>query len=959
MTRDLETLTGEVTAEHHPCFTLDRELRYTGFNRAHSAVMKALYGVEIALGGYIGDYQTVAADREASQVNLLRALDGEWVVASAYSGEPGRERYFDVVHEPLTDRTGAVVGVKVQASDAKQRQVAERDLRESEDRFRQLFNASPDGVVVIDTNGRILDANSAQAAMYGYDSPDDLIGLKATLLTAPSCRARAAEISERRLDGEEVPPIEYELLRKDGTTFYGEILATILRTPDGSVSGYICTTRDTSERRRSEVALRESEKRYRDLFNGATVGIFQSSLEGKLLTDNEALAEMLGYESAAEVKAKVVDSACQIWANPHERSRFTALLREQGIVRGYECQFVRKDGDRICVSLSTRLVPGVNGKPAHYEGFIEDITKRKQAEDLLRQSEQNYKLMFESAPIAITVTHGAELTYANPSCLEMVGFSSLNELRGTQLIDVFAPEWRSRIRENVRRRAEGLPVPDTYEAECLRRDGTRFPILMHFARAVFADGPATVGFLIDITERKRAEEELREKDSQFRTFVEQAPVAITVVRDQVCLYANQKLAEMFGQVSADDLVGRRINEFFSPRLRQESQERERRRSLGMAVPAEYESLLLRADGSQLPVQLAVGSVQLRDGNAHIVFISDITERFQAEQATKERAHFLEELLEAIPVPIYYKDVNLHFLGCNNAYAAFLGRSKSDVIGKTVFDLMSAENAERFDASDRELLAHPERPMEDEVERIGPEGTPLHVVSHRAVFSAISGRLAGIVGVNLDVTEIRRAEQEIAASATQLALTLEGAVAALGATTELRDPYTAGHQRRVAELACAIGQELGWNEARLKSLRIAAVLHDIGKIVLPAEILAKPGRLSETEMHLIREHAAAGAEIVGSIGFERNVAEMIRQHHERLDGSGYPEGLRDGEILPEARILAVADVVEAMISHRPYRAALAIEVAMNELEAGAGTRYDSEACEIAIELIREKGFTFSK
>ena len=107
-------------------------------------------------------------------------------------------------------------------------------------------------------------------------------------------------------------------------------------------------------------------------------------------------------------------------------------------------------------------------------------------------------------------------------------------------------------------------------------------------------------------------------------------------------------------------------------------------------------------------------------------------------------------------------------------------------------------------------------------------------------------------------------------------------------------------------------------SRLKSLRIAAVLHDIGKIVLPAEILAKPGRLNETEMQLIRQHAAAGAEIVGAIGFERNVAEIIRQHHERLDGSGYPEGLRDGEILAEARILAVADVVEAMISHRPYR-----------------------------------------
>ena len=200
--------------------------------------------------------------------------------------------------------------------------------------------------------------------------------------------------------------------------------------------------------------------------------------------------------------------------------------------------------------------------------------------------------------------------------------------------------------------------------------------------------------------------------------------------------------------------------------------------------------------------------------------------------------------------------------------------------------------------------------------------------------------------------------DLAATVEQLARTLEGAVAALGATTELRDPYTAGHQRRVAELACTIARTLGWDEARLKSLSIASVLHDIGKIVIPAEILVKPGRLSEMEMQLIRQHASAGAEIVGSIGFAEDVAEIICQHHERLDGSGYPKGLRDEEILPEARVLAVADVVEAMISHRPYRPALPIELAIAEIEDGSGIRYDAEACRTAILLIRDQGFTFT-
>jgi putative nucleotidyltransferase with HDIG domain len=234
-----------------------------------------------------------------------------------------------------------------------------------------------------------------------------------------------------------------------------------------------------------------------------------------------------------------------------------------------------------------------------------------------------------------------------------------------------------------------------------------------------------------------------------------------------------------------------------------------------------------------------------------------------------------------------------------------------------------------------------------------------VLSHKAVFSDVTSKLAGIVGVNLDVTPIREAEQELAAAAAQLEATLQGPVAALSATTELRDPYTAGHQRRVAELACAIAAELGCDSARIVLLRTASLLHDVGKILVPAEILSKPGRLTKPEMQLVRQHAAAGADIVVPIGFDDDVAVMIRQHHERLDGSGYPAGLQGEQILVEARILAVADVVEAMISHRPYRPALPIGAAVAELEDGAGVRYEAGACQAAISLICEQGFTFGE
>ena len=335
--------------------------------------------------------------------------------------------------------------------------------------------------------------------------------------------------------------------------------------------------------------------------------------------------------------------------------------------------------------------------------------------------------------------------------------------------------------------------------------------------------------------------------------------------------------------------------------------------------------------------------------------TDVTELRRAERSAAERSHFLEELLETLPVPVFYKDTDLRYVGCNEAFPRLLGRSRDEVIGKSVFDVYPSAVAKHYDASDRAVLAHPERPHESEFEMPGQGGAQRYVITHKAAYSDVGGKPAGIVGVDLDVTEMREAEKALAASAERLRLTLKAAVAALGATTELRDPYTAGHQRRVAELAAAMAAELGWDEGRIEILRTAALLHDIGKIIVPAEILSKPGLLSETEMLLIRQHAAASAETVADIDFGGDIAEMIRQHHERLDGSGYPAGLRGAAILPEARLLAVADTVEAMISHRPYRAALPIETAMAELEEGAGSRYDADACAACVRLFREKGF----
>ncbi|MDZ7698916.1 MAG: response regulator [Deltaproteobacteria bacterium] len=201
------------------------------------------------------------------------------------------------------------------------------------------------------------------------------------------------------------------------------------------------------------------------------------------------------------------------------------------------------------------------------------------------------------------------------------------------------------------------------------------------------------------------------------------------------------------------------------------------------------------------------------------------------------------------------------------------------------------------------------------------------------------------------------ERMVADRTAKLEQTLDGIIQVVAHTVESRDPYTAGHQVRVAGLACAIAEEMECPQDQVKGIRMAGSIHDLGKITVPSEILSKPIRLSDIEFALIKTHPQVGYDILKDIDFPWPVAEITYQHHERLDGSGYPRGLKGEEIIPEARIMSVADVVEAMASHRPYRPAVGLEKALEEIETNAGSLYDPEAVKACLTLFRQKGFSF--
>lgn len=208
---------------------------------------------------------------------------------------------------------------------------------------------------------------------------------------------------------------------------------------------------------------------------------------------------------------------------------------------------------------------------------------------------------------------------------------------------------------------------------------------------------------------------------------------------------------------------------------------------------------------------------------------------------------------------------------------------------------------------------------------------------------------------IEINERKSAEAALQESYCKLQKALEGTIHALASTVEKRDPYTAGHQQRVSNLACAIANEMGLSEDKINGIRLVGFIHDLGKIYVPAEILNKPGQLTDVESKLIRTHAKVGFDILKKVEFPWPIAQVIIQHHERIDGSGYPSGISGKDILLEAKIIGVADAIEAIASHRPYRPSLGLDRALKEVSEKKGILYDHEVVNACLKLFNEKGY----
>jgi PAS domain S-box-containing protein/putative nucleotidyltransferase with HDIG domain len=331
------------------------------------------------------------------------------------------------------------------------------------------------------------------------------------------------------------------------------------------------------------------------------------------------------------------------------------------------------------------------------------------------------------------------------------------------------------------------------------------------------------------------------------------------------------------------------------------------------------------------------------------------ERKKLMESLKKSRERFKSLIETTSDWIWESDGKGRFTYSSPRVEELIGFSIEDIMNKTIIDFLPVHLRGLYRESYENMLVQGKPFKGFEVTGLAKNGKDVVLEINAVPVFSETGELLGYRGVTRDITLRKMAMEALEKSRDSLHANLEETVKSLASAEEKRDPYTAGHQTRVDRLACAIARELELPEKQIEGLHFAALLHDIGKIALPSEFLSKPTVLSSQEHEIIKCHAENGYDILKNIHFPWPVAEIVHQHHELLDGSGYPKGLKGEDILFEAKILTVADVVEAMSSHRPYRPSLGIEASLDEIRTGRGIKYDEAVVDACLNLILEKNF----
>jgi PAS domain S-box-containing protein len=712
--------------------------------------------------------------------------------------------------------------------DEARQHIDELEKSEIQQRYRIIVDTADEGIWVFDEEYLSTFVNKRMVNLLGYEY-DEIMGRSLSFFLFEEDLPDFQEKAARRRHGI-AERYERRIRRKDSTILWAHVSATPIMDKEGRFQGSFAMFTDITERKEAEKALLESEKKYRSIFENAVEGMFQSTPDGQLITANPAMARIFGYATPEEMINQVHNIGLQLYSNEKDRRTFQQLLKEHGIAGGFEAPFYRQDGTVLWGTLNVRAVKDSADNVLYYEGTLEDITLRKSAEDELKESEEKYRNIFENAVMGIyQVTPNGQYLSANPVLARIHGYNSPEEMVDS-VADITQLYVDPSRRAELKRIINEQGFVKGFEIIMRRRDGSLHWV-SNTSRAV-RDEHGTIlyyeGTLEDITLRKSAEEELKESEEKYRHIFENAVMGIyQVTPNGQYLSANPVLARIHGYNSPEEMIKS---------------------------------------------------------------IADITQLYvdPSRRAELKRIMNGQGFVKGFEIIMRRKDGSLHWVS-NTAQA-----------------------------------------IRDE------HGTILYYE-----------------GTIEDITSRKLAEESV----KQLKQTLRGTLQALALTVETREPGITGHHKRVSNLGNAIALAMGLTDDNAESIKMAGLVHDIGNMSVPSEILSKPGKLSEMEYNFVKLHPRSGYDILKETGLPYPVAEIVLQHHERMSGSGYPQGLKGKEMLLEARILSVADVVEAMVSPRPYRPARGIDTALDEIRKNKGTLYDAQAVDACLTLFKTKKFQF--
>jgi len=831
----------------------------------------------------------------------------------------------------------------------------EHALRESESRYRLLAENVSDVIWVTTLDLKLKYVSPSITRLVGYSSEEVMSRTVQDAMPGSSLEIlmqKRHELESTNVAAEQPATTEtlanLELKCKDGSTVWVETTYSLIYGADGQPTEITGVMRDVTARRQAEEALRLSEEKYRSLVENAGDVVCSLDAHGCFTyvspcieqlshyTVGEIIGQPLQQFVHADDLGSVQDVCSRVMAGKPEMVEFRWLDKD-GSIRHMRSSHnvVSRDGEAVAMAIVMR-----------------DVTQQKQAEEALRDSEKRYRLLAENISDVIWVLD-LELrpVFFTPSISRLLGYT-VEEVISRRVEDIVLPESLQTAREHLaaalEKHAEDGCHAETLELQMRRKDDTIIWVeSTHGLVSNESDRPTEVmGVMRDITKRKQAEE-------LFKALSVSSPVGIYIVSDRKLEFVNPELSNFLGYTD-DELLGKESLDFVFA----EDKDRVRNAAIDMLKGksvSPYEYRIVTKGGEVRWVMETVTSMDYRGKRSVLGNLMDATQRKEAEQALKESEERFRDMVETTSDLVWEVDENGRYSYVSPRIEQMLGYRPEEMVGKTPFDLMPFKEANRVAKTFAQAVTSKQAIKFLENTNMHKNGNSVVLETNGVPFFDDKGEVRGYRGIDRDITERKKAQEQLQQSYQKLEKTLDGVILAITSMVETRDRYTAGHQRRVTRLACAIAEEMGLSEDQIQLIRMAGLLHDLGKLFIPTEILCKPGQLTEIENAIIKTHPQAGYDILKNIEFPWPIAQIVAQHHERLDGSGYPLGLSGDQIQMEARILAVSDVVEAMSSHRPYRPALGLDKALREIVQHKSTLYDADVADACVRLFVDRKF----